>query len=187
MHTKKYRICAWKIYDNANNINNTVCLVPIKPYKWESGKPKIKANCKSRSTRKVTLHFLFWAQGLRVPTPARPSKAFKAELSSLLQARLLIFAPHTGSGKSLIRNTIISCVTLLVSVNIYSHCFLQSFYERKCFNVHTVCTNFSLNIDTICTNFGLNIHTPVYKIKIRKCMCTLKRASEKAPGWSSMT
>ena len=32
---------------------------------------------------------------------------------------------------------------------------------RKCLNVHTVCTN-----------FGLIVHTPVYKIKIRKCMCT---------------
>ena len=53
--------------------------------------------------------------------------------------------------------------------------------------VHTVCTNFGLNVHTVCTNFGLNVHTPVYKIKIRKCMCTLRRASEKAPGWSSMT
>ena len=63
----------------------------------------------------------------------------------------------------------------------------QSISKRKCLNVHTVCTNFGLNVHTVCTNLGLNVHTPVYKIKIRKCMCTLKRASEKAPGWSSMT
>ena len=71
-------------------------------------------------------------------------------------------------------------------------------YIWKCLNVHTVCTNFGLNIHTVCTNFGLDVHTvctnfglnvhiPVYKIKIRKSMCTLKRASEKAPEWSSMT
>ena len=54
-------------------------------------------------------------------------------------------------------------------------------------NVHTVCTNFCLKVHTICTNFALNVHTPVYKIKIRKCTCTLQRAFERAPGWSSMT
>ena len=35
--------------------------------------------------------------------------------------------------------------------------------------------------------FWLNCTHPSYKIKIRKCMCTLQRASEKAPRWSSMT
>ena len=46
------------------------------------------------------------------------------------------------------------------------------FKDWKCLDVHTVCTNFGLNVHTVCTNFGLIVHTPVYKIKIRKCMCT---------------
>ena len=61
--------------------------------------------------------------------------------------------------------------------------YFEEFSERKALivhtvcanfglNVHTVCTNFGLNVHTVCTNFGLIVHTPVYKIKIRKCMCT---------------
>ena len=36
--------------------------------------------------------------------------------------------------------------------------------ERKCLNVHTVCTNFSLNVHTVCTNFGIIVHTPVCSV-----------------------
>ena len=61
---------------------------------------------------------------------------------------------------------------------------------RKCLNVHTVCTNFGLNVHTVCTNFGLNVHTPVYKIRIRKCMCAPLRGPLKrlqgGPAWHNI-
>ena len=32
--------------------------------------------------------------------------------------------------------------------------------NRKCLNVHSVCTNFCLNVHGVCTNLCLNVHSP---------------------------